>query len=98
MEDILLVPVTAWMQAHPVASARLLGVVLVLLTLGNACKLVESRLPPELLKKHRRLKTALRIGQTVGNVMWGLVALVRHFIDNTDPDDDKLEGEGDSTT
>lgn len=93
MEDIVLAPIVAWMQAHPVASARLLGVTLLLLTLGNACKLVESRLPPELLKKRPRLKTALRAGQTVGHVLWGLLALGRHFIDNTDPDDDKSEGD-----
>lgn len=97
MEDIVLAPLMAWMQAHPQASARLLGLVMVLLTVGNLCKLIENKLPPELLKKRPRIKTALRIGQTLGNVVWGLVALVRSFIDNTDPDE-LDEAKGDNAT
>lgn len=94
MEDIVLAPLMAWMQAHPQASARIVGLVMLLLTVGNVCKFVEQKLPPELLKKRPRIKTALRIGQTVGNVLWGLLALVRAFVDNTDPDDlDQAKGD-----
>ena len=97
MEDIVLAPLMAWMQAHPQASARIVGLVMLLLTVGNLCKVAEHKLPPELLKKRPRIKTALRIGQTVGNVVWGLVALVRAFVENVDPDELE-EAKGDSTT
>ena len=97
MEDIFLAPILTWMQAHPQASARLFGLVLVLLTVGNLCKVAEHNLPPELLKKRPRIKTALRIGQAIGSVVWGLVALCKAFVDNVDPDE-LDEAKGDNAT
>lgn len=84
MDDLLLLWVRAWMDQHPQAAARLLGLGVVLFSVGNLCKILERSLPPERLTP--RVKTALRIGATVGNVVWGLVALTRAFFKGQDPD------------
>lgn len=87
MEDIILGAIQHWISQNPVWAARLVGATLVLIVLGNFCKAIEKAIPPETLNKNKRLKTGLRIGQTVGNVMLGLVVLIKHFISGQDPDE-----------
>ena len=103
MEDILLAPILTWMQAHPVWSARVAGLAIFLLGVANVCKMIENRFRKQLKGRHR-LKTLLRAGQAVGNVVWGLVALGRAFVDNVDPDtldkdseEEEAAGGGDSS-
>ncbi len=86
MEDVVLVSIQAWMTAHPIAAARILGAVAFFLFVGNFCKAVRKTATARKWNLSPRQKVALDIGAMLGNVVWGLYALGKAFFHGHDPD------------
>lgn len=86
MEEAALTMIKTWMVAHPEASARLFGAILLLTMVGNFCKAIRKMATARKWKLSARQKIALDIGAMLGNVIWGIVALGKAFVRGEDPD------------